>query len=68
MLVNSGTTHPHFIPGGRLALSPIAGLARFYQGNHAPIDLRDERYTELIVEVADPNAAVQMIDAWLAGK
>lgn len=32
------------------------------------IDLRDERYNELIVEVADPSAAVQMINAWLSRK
>lgn len=31
------------------------------------IDLRDERYNELIVEVADPAAAVEQISAWLPG-
>lgn len=29
------------------------------------IDLRDERYNELLVEVADPAAAVEQISAWL---
>lgn len=29
------------------------------------IDLRDERYNELIVEVADPAAAIEQISAWL---
>ena len=31
--------------------------------NTVVIELRDERYNELIVEVADPNAAVQLIKA-----
>lgn len=33
--------------------------------NTVVIDLRDERYNELIVEVADPEAAVQMVAAYL---
>lgn len=33
--------------------------------NTVVIDLRDERYNELIVEVADPNAAVQLVQAQL---
>jgi hypothetical protein len=30
------------------------------------IELKDERYSELIVEVADPNAAVELIQSALA--
>src|SRR5271170_6216291 len=48
LLVDPGATHSHFIPGGRLALSPITGLARVHQGNHAPIDLRYERLGRLV--------------------
>ena len=33
--------------------------------NTIVLSLHDERYDELIVEVADPNAAVQMIREWL---
>ena len=33
--------------------------------NTIVIDLHDERYNQLIVEVADPNAAVQMIGSML---
>ncbi len=33
--------------------------------NTVVIDLRDERYNELIVEVVDPSAAVQLIGAML---
>ena len=33
--------------------------------NTIVIDLHDERYNQLIVEVADPNAAVQMIRSML---
>ncbi len=33
--------------------------------NTVVIELRDEQYNELIVEVADPNAAVQMLQAAL---
>ena len=33
--------------------------------NTVVIELRDERYSELIVEVADPHAAVETIKAWL---
>jgi hypothetical protein len=29
------------------------------------IDLQDERYTELIIEVADPQAAVELIQSAL---
>lgn len=32
------------------------------------IQLRDERYNELIVEVADPQAAVELVNAALPGK
>jgi hypothetical protein len=31
------------------------------------IDLRDERYSQLIVEVADPAAAVSLVRSALAG-
>jgi hypothetical protein len=33
--------------------------------NTVVLELRDERYNELIVEVADPNAAVEMVKAAL---
>jgi hypothetical protein len=36
--------------------------------NTVVIELRDERYNELIVEVADPGAAVLLIESWLARK
>jgi hypothetical protein len=32
------------------------------------IDLRDERYGQLVVEVADPDAAVQLIQPYCQGK
>jgi hypothetical protein len=35
--------------------------------NTVVIELRDERYNELIVEVADPNAAVKLVKAALPG-
>ena len=34
-------------------------------GKTVVLDLRDERYNELIVEVADPSAAVAMVKAAL---
>jgi hypothetical protein len=36
--------------------------------NTVVIELHDERYNELVVEVADPNSAVQMVKAALPGK
>ena len=33
--------------------------------NTVVIELRDERYNELIVEVADPNAAVELVKSAL---
>ena len=36
--------------------------------NTVVIELRDERYNELIVEVADPTAAVKLVKAALGGK
>jgi hypothetical protein len=36
--------------------------------NTVVIELRDERYNELIVEVADPNAAVKLVKAALGGR
>jgi hypothetical protein len=36
--------------------------------NTVVIDLRDERYNELIVEVADPSAAVALVRAVLPAK
>jgi hypothetical protein len=36
--------------------------------NTVVIELRDDRFDELIVEVANPNATVQMIEAALHGK
>jgi hypothetical protein len=36
--------------------------------NTIVIELRDERFDALVIEVADPNAAVQMIEAALQGK
>ena len=35
--------------------------------NTVVIELKDERYNELIVEVADPNAAVKLVKAALPG-
>jgi hypothetical protein len=35
--------------------------------NTVVIELKDERYSELIVEVADPNAAVKLVKAALPG-
>jgi len=35
--------------------------------NTVVIDLRDERYNQLIVEVADPGAAVQLVRSVIAG-
>jgi hypothetical protein len=35
--------------------------------NTIVIDLRDERYGELIVEVADPSAAVQLLSPYCQG-
>jgi hypothetical protein len=32
------------------------------------IELRDDRFDELIVEVADPKAAVELVEAALHGK
>jgi hypothetical protein len=36
--------------------------------NTVVIELRDERYNELVVEVADPTAAVKLVKAALGGK
>jgi hypothetical protein len=36
--------------------------------NTVVIDLRDERYNELIIEVADPHAAVEMVSGLLPPK
>ena len=36
--------------------------------NTIVIDLRDERYGQLVVEVADPDAAVQLIQPYCQGK
>jgi hypothetical protein len=45
------------------------GKKVFWDVHHAEntivLELHDERYDELIVEVADPTAAVQMIRQWL---
>jgi hypothetical protein len=35
--------------------------------NTVVIELKDERYNELIIEVADPNAAVKLVKATLPG-
>jgi hypothetical protein len=35
--------------------------------NTVVVELKDERYSELIVEVADPNAAVKLVKAALPG-
>jgi hypothetical protein len=36
--------------------------------NTVVIDLHDERYNELIVEVADPDAAVRLVESYLPRK
>jgi hypothetical protein len=36
--------------------------------NTVVIELKDERYNQLIVEVADPNAAVELVKAGLRAK
>jgi hypothetical protein len=76
--VAQGWWHGVRLPGTSIPGVITAGT--FYQhGNrvfwdvHHPektvvIELRDERYNELIVEVADPGAAVSLIEAWLTKK
>jgi hypothetical protein len=68
----------HGIKLGGTNLPGVITAGTFYQHGqrvfwdvHNPentivIDLRDERYNELIVEVADPNAAVQMVQSHLS--
>jgi hypothetical protein len=36
--------------------------------NTVVIELEDDRYDELIIEVADPKAAVELVEAALHGK
>lgn len=75
--VAHGWWHGIRMPGTNLPGVITAGT--FYQDGkrvfwdvHNPdntvvIDLRDERYNELIVEVADPKAAVELVNAALPG-
>ena len=64
-----GTSIPGVITAGTFYQD---GKRIFWDVHHPEhtvvIDLRDERYYELIVEVADPGAAVQMVAAYLPGK
>jgi hypothetical protein len=58
------------IPGVITAGTFYQDGKRVFWDVHSPdntvvIDLRDERYSELIVEVSDPNAAVERIQAAL---
>jgi hypothetical protein len=58
------------IPGVLTAGTFYQDVKRVFWDVHNPdntvvIDLRDERYNELIVEVADPNAAVELVRAAL---
>lgn len=61
-----GTQIPGMLTAGTFYLH---GQRVFWDVHHPErtvvIDLRDERYIELIVEVADPSAAVDQISAWL---
>jgi hypothetical protein len=76
--VARGWWHGWRMPGTQIPGVITAGT--FYQDGkrvfwdvHNPdntvvIDLHDERYNELIVEVADPNAAVDLVKALLPGR
>ena len=76
--IAKGLWHGVRLPGTHIPGVLIAGT--FYQdGNrvfwdvHNPenaivIELHDERYNELVVEVADPKAAVEMVKACIPGK
>ena len=59
---NPGTSIPGLLTAGTFN----AGVARTFWDVHNPentivIELRDERYRELIVEVSDPQDAVELI-------
>lgn len=59
------------IPGVLTAGTFYQDGKRIFWDVHHPektvvLELRDERYNELIVEVADPNATVEMVRAALA--
>ena len=75
--IAKGWYHGIRFPGSNIPGVLTAGT--FYQDGkrvfwdvHHPenaivMELRDERYNELIVEVADPNAAVELVNARLTG-
>jgi len=64
-----GTSIPGVITAGTFYQDGKRIFWDVHHPEHAVvIDLRDERYYELIVEVADPGAAVQMVAAHLPGK
>jgi len=76
-VIAHGWWHGFRIPGTNVPGVLTAGT--FYQDgkrvfwdvavpdNTVVIELKDERYNELIVEVADPKAAVEMVKAALLG-
>jgi len=73
--VARGWWHGFRMPGTQIPGVLTAGT--FYQHGqrifwdvHDPektivVELRHEKYAELIVEVADPNAAVSLVQSWL---
>ena len=70
-----GWWHGIRMPGTNIPGVLTAGTGTFYQDgkrvfwdvqnpeNTVVIELKDERYNELIVEVADPQAAVELVKA-----
>ena len=43
-------------------------LSVSHEGEHSRDELKDERYNELIVEVADPQAAAELVKSELPAK